>query len=137
MFVGMKVGDVQEPKPVASGRYPLIITEAKVNPPKSADKGPNIEVSIGIEGHIDAPNVRHFMALQKADDEPKKAAFKQLMVKRFLVQFGVPYTDDGFNVEDFAGHRADGQLDLSEPDEKGNIYNRLQVDRLPSEPAEK
>lgn len=137
-FINMDVGGVQEPKPVPAGRYPLLISEAKFNDAKVKDgekKGANVEVSIGIEGHLDAPNIRHFISLPKADDKPETVHFKKLMLKRFLTQFGIPFNPtEGFNVEDFAGCAAEGELTLSEPDaETGAIYNRLKLDKLPGD----
>src|SRR5258706_10833220 len=121
----MNVGDVREPKAVPAGRYDLIISEAKVNPAKSADKGQTIEVSIGIQGHLDAPNIRHFISLPRSGEEEKTTAFKKLMMKRFLEQFSIPYNDDGFDVQDFAGHEANCEVGLSDPEESkdNTIYN--------------
>lgn len=135
MFINMKLGDVTEPKAVPAGRYGLTVTTAEKRNAKEAGKGDNIEVNIGIDGHLDAPNVRHFISLPHPNDDPKKANFKMLMLKRFLVQFGIPHNDDGFAVEDFAGATAQGELGLSDPEESksGDIYNRLKLDRLPTE----
>lgn len=128
MFINMDLGGVTEPKPVPAGRYQLRVTEAKLNPAKEG-KGANVEVSIAILGHDTAPNLRHFIALPKPDDDEKKAYFKKLMLKRFLQQFNIAQ-DGGFNVEDLPGAEAEGQVTLTEPDpDTGNIYNRLQLDR--------
>lgn len=144
MFITMNLGNVAEPKPVSAGRYDITISEAKFRESK-----PDIEVSIGIDGHLDAPNIRHFISLPKKDDDAGKIAFKQLMLKRFLVQFGIPFNDtEGFSVEDFAGANCSATIGLSEPvltegQEKGviqqdigAIYNRLQLDKLHDEPVQ-
>ncbi len=133
MFIGMNLGDIQEAKPVPAGRYDLVISTAEFNAAKG-DKGANIKVSLGVEGHDTSPNVTHFISIPKPDDDPQKAHFKQLMLKRFLTQFEVPYdTTTGFNVEDMPGCRASAMLTLSEPDENNNIYNRLQLEKLKTE----
>lgn len=133
MFISMNLGEVAEPKPVAPGRYQLTISDAKYRDAKK-----DIEVSIGIDGHLDAPNIRHFISLPKAEDDAGKTNFKQLMLKRFLVQFGIPFSDtEGFEVSDFAGATADVQLNLSEPDDNGAVYNRMQFDKLRDEPTER
>jgi hypothetical protein len=137
-FIQMDVGNVKEPKPVAAGRYGLTIAEAKYNEPKVKDgekKGANIDVSIGIDGHIDAPNIRHFIALPKPDDKPETVQFKKLMLKRFMAQFSIPYNEvEGFNTDDFSGATAQGELTLTEPDaETGAVYNRLRLDKLPGD----
>jgi hypothetical protein len=130
MFIEMNLGDVCEPKPVAPGRYALTIADAKYN-----DEKKYIEVSIGIDGFITAPNIRQFISLPKPEDDAGKSDFKKLLLKRFLRQFGIVYNDsDGFSVEDFAGATAEAQVELSEPDAKtGAVYNRLVTDRLPNE----
>lgn len=126
MFIGINLGNTQEPKPVPSGRYRLTIAEAKFRTEKN-----DIQVSIGIDDHLDAPNISHFISLPKKDDDVQKVHFKQLMLKRFLAQFNIPYDEaTGFNTEDLAGAQAEAQLTLTEPDEKNAIYNRLQLDKL-------
>jgi hypothetical protein len=131
MFINMNLSNTAEPKPVVPGRYQLTIADAKYREAKG-----DIQVSIGIDGHDEAPNISHFMSLPKADDDAQKSNFKQLMVKRFLTQFGIPYSDtEGFEVTDFAGSTATAQLTLSEPDDSGAVYNRLNLDKLPNEAA--
>ena len=130
MFINMNLSDVAEPKPVTPGRYGLTISDAKFRDAKK-----DIEVSLGIDGHLDAPNIRHFISLPKPEDDAGKVAFKQLMLKRFLTQFNIPFNDtEGFNVEDFHGAQATVQLNLSEPDDNGAVYNRMQLDKLHNEP---
>lgn len=137
MFIQMDVGGVVEPKPVPPARYDLVITSAEFRPPKTPDKGPMIQVNIGIEGHETAPNVTHWLSLPKPDDDAEKQFFKKLMMKRFLTQFHVPYNEgEGFNVEDFSGCRANVELGLSSPDDSKDgktVYNRLVLDKLPTE----
>jgi hypothetical protein len=134
MFVGMKLGEVTEPKPVPDGRYKLRILDAEVKDPKEPGKGQTIHVNIGFVDHPTAPNIRHFLSLPKAGEEPGKSQFKALMLKRFLTQFGIQHGDEGFNVEDLHGAEADAMVSSTSPDdnESGAIYNRLQVDKLKS-----
>lgn len=130
MFINMNLANVAEPKPVAPGRYNLTISDAKFRDAKK-----DIEVSLGIDGHLDAPNIRHFISLPKPEDDAGKVAFKQLMLKRFLEQFEIPFNDtEGFNVEDFNGATGNVQLNLSEPDDSGAVYNRMQLEKLTNEP---
>ena len=122
------LGDVHEPKPVPPGRYNLTISEAEIN-----DEKKYIRVSIGIDDHLDAPNITHFISLEKDEDEEGKAAFKRLMAKRFLVAFGIPHDDNGYNTDDFAGCQAEVEVTLSEPDDANRVFNRLNLDRLSDE----
>ena len=132
-FIDMKLGDVVEPKAVASGRYHVTIASAVVNEAKAADKGKTIEVSLGIDEHPTAPNVRHFISLPRAGEKESTTAFKKLLIKRFLTQFNIPHdTDGGFDTADFPGASADVQLSETSPDDSSNgvIYNRLELDKL-------
>lgn len=125
----LNLKDVQEAKPVSGGkRYSLTISEAEFREEKN-----DIRISIGIDDHLDAPNVSHFCSLPKSDDDDRKAQFKALMMKRFLVAFNIPHDDDGFDVEDFPGATAELELRLSDPDDNGNVYNRLVLPRLKDE----
>lgn len=134
MFIGMNLAEVKEPKAVANGRYELVISTAEYKDAKSPEKAPMIQVGIAIDGHVDAPQINHFISLPKAGEDPKKSQFKMLMAKRFLHQFGIPYDEtQGFNVEDFPGARANCQVVLDEPNERNQIFNRLELDRLPNE----
>ena len=129
MKIPLNLNEVQESRPVPNGRYNVVIASAEENKSKAGND--QIVVSLGIEGHADAPNVSHWISIPGAGDE--KAAFKLLMMKRFLNAFKIPYDDSGFDVQDFVGATASLDLTLSEPDDNGNTYNRLQLPKLPSE----
>lgn len=131
-FIPVNLNDAVESKPVKNGRYPLQIVSCEDVLTKSSGK-PQLAIGIAIEDNPDAPNVRHYMSLPAPGDEPDKAKFKLLLVKRFCNLFKIPYSDQGFDTDTFVGARAEAELTLSEPDESGNIYNRLNVPRLKEE----
>lgn len=132
-FIPVDVTGTTEPKAVSNGRYDLSISSAEEALSKEAKK-PMVVVYINIEGHVDAPNVRHNISLPVPDDAPKSKEFKMLLLKRFLTLFKIPYDANGFNVEDFVGSRADqAELKLTETDDKGNQYNELVLPRMGSE----
>lgn len=126
--ISTNLGDVHEPKPVAPGLYALTIAEAEYREEKN-----DIRVSIGIDEHLDAPNVTHFISLAKDEDDERKVSFKALMLKRFLTAFGIPHNDTEFDTDDFSGATASLELVLSEPNEAGNVYNRLVLPRIVEE----
>jgi len=130
MLIPLNLNDVQEPKPVPNGRYALTIASAEQGVSKNGND--QIRVSIGIEGHLDAPNVTHYISIPGKADEKQKADFKLLMLKRFLTAFNIPFDDNGFSVDSFIGARAECELTLSEPDDGGNIYNRLMLPKVTS-----
>ena len=131
MKIPLDVGGVQESKPVPGGRYGLTIASAEQVETRETKK-PQIKVSLGIDGHDEAPNVTHYIGLPAPGDDPDKAKFKQLLVARFLALFKIPNDSSGFDLDDFPGQTATAELTLSEPDDSGNIYNRLTVPRLAS-----
>lgn len=131
MRIPINLNDVQESKPVPAGRYTLTIASAEEA--KSHSGKPQIKVSIGISGHDGSPNVSHYVSLPSGDDDQQKANAKALFLKRFLALFKIPYDASGFSVDDFPGATADAELSLSEPDDNGNVYNRLQLPRLKSD----
>src|SRR6266480_4321232 len=122
------LGDVKEPKPVPRGRYALTIAEAEHNEEKNY-----VRVSIGIDEHLDSPNITHILSLDKPDNDPSKEEFKKLMRKRFLVAFDIPHDDSGFNTDDFAGAKAELEVTLTsaDDDEQGRTFNRLVLPKLP------
>jgi hypothetical protein len=130
MKLNLDLNSVVESRPVPNGRYNLVITTAEETLTKAGD--PMIKCSLGIEGHDDAPNVSHYITLPNGGE---KDAFKALMLKRFLVAFNIPFDGEDLDVESFPGSVASAELTLSEPDDAGNVYNRLQLPRLPSEDA--
>lgn len=131
MHIPINLNEVQESKPVSAGRYDLTIASAEEW--KSQKGAPQIKVSIGINGHDEAPNVTHFISLPAEGDDPQKAQFKALFLKRFLSLFKIPFNGNGFSLDDFPGATATAELTLSEPDDSGSVYNRLQLPRLKGE----
>lgn len=130
-FITIDISGATEPKPVSPARYDLTIASVNYRQEK-----PDLAVTIGIDGHTDAPNVRHFISLPKKEDDEGKVAFKKLMLRRFLSQFKIPHdAAGGFDTNDFAGAQGKAQLTLSEADDSGAVYNRLQLDKMSDEPA--
>ncbi len=141
--IPVNLNDISEPKPVPNGKYDLTIANAEVG--ESRNNKPQIRVSIGIDGHDDAPNVGHFISLPMAGDDSSKTEFKGRLLKRFLVLFKqkVPGAE-GFDPEALAmamiGAKATAELTQelerdSDGNDKpdGNVYNRLMVPKLKDE----
>jgi len=138
MLIPINVTETSEPRPVPVGRYGVTIADA--NEATSKNGKPQLVISVGIDGHDDAPNVRHYISLPADGDEPRSSQFKSLMLKRFLTAFKIPFSADGFNVEDFFGATATLEIGLDkEKDSDGNekpdgaVYNRLVLPKLHDE----
>ena len=134
MLIPVDVGAAVESKPVPNGMYGLQITECVEAKSKAGNA--QFVVSIGIEGHEDAPQVQHYVSLPTPGEDAKKMAYKALLLKRFLHLFKQPIPN-AIDTEKMAmgmvGAKAKAELQLSEPDDNSRIYNRLQVPYLPDE----
>ena len=127
--------DVKEPKPVPRSLYNLTISDVTVDEDKHL-----IRVSIGIDDHLDAPNINHTMWLDKDTDEDWQKANNHLNTKRFLVAFGIPHDDDEYNTDDFPGAQGRMEVGVSDParDPQGRIFNNIILPKLADdEPAVK
>lgn len=139
-FIPCNFDDAVEPQPVSSGRYNLQITGcevAKTGPNSKVPGSPQFRVSIGFLDEPNAPNITQFISLPNEQDEAKSANFKVLLLKRFLTLFRVPFDASGIDTErmamDMVGATANAEVQLSEPDDNGNVYNRLVVPRIREE----
>lgn len=133
-FLNLNLGNVKEMKSVPAGRYELVVANAEEGESKET-KSPQYKLTINIEGHEDSYPVTHWLSIPSAKDDEKKARSKALFLKRFLVLFNIPHSDEGFDPEDLIGARATAELSLTDPDENDNkeVFNRLVVPKLRTE----
>lgn len=140
MSIELDFDNVLESKPLPKGRYDtqIVAAEVKESGPNSKNPGrPMFQFTIGFTGPTKeeqvAPTVRHFVSIPHPDDEPKSADFKLLMLKRFLVAYNIPFSNS-FDPEDVAfnsiGATAQVEVDLTEPNDSGDVYNRIVTPRL-------
>lgn len=133
--IPLNINTAKEQRPVVLGKYNLTIAVTEEAKTRAGD--PQLKISIGIDGHDDAPNLMHFMSFPNEKDDKDKATFKALMMRRFLAAFNIAFEVDGdntsFDTDDFAGAKANVTLTISDPDENGNTYNRLQLPKLKDE----
>jgi hypothetical protein len=122
------LNDTRELPYAKEGRYPLVITSAKVKDTNDG-KGQNIMVVLDIEDSEKYQAIFHYIPLPRNDDATKDQN-RLLGAKRFFHQFGVSM-DNGINLEDLPGARGEGNLGVDEFE--GQIRNVLKVDRLPTE----
>lgn len=136
-FLPENLDDVQEPKAAPAGNYLLQVTACE--PRKSGENSkhpgaPMFMVTLGFVEEPNVPTIRHFISLPYEDDE--NAAFKLLMLKRFLTLFNVPYTSDEEQLRfSILGAQANVAVGLSEPNENGDVYNNIQIPKMRNEPA--
>ena len=139
-FLSVNLDDTQEQQPAPKGSYELQITGAQLTETGENSKHPGApmyKVTLGFTNlELNAPNITHYVTLPYEGDE--NAAFKLLMLKRFLSAFSIPYSSDGIDLEDLAfamiGKAGQAEVDLTEPNGNGDIYNSLKVPRMRDEP---
>ena len=139
-FIPMDFDAAQEPQPAPSGDYALQITKAEIKEsgPNSKRPGsPQLVVTVGFTEEPNVPNITQFISLPHEEDDAKSALFKTLLVKRFLAAFKVSHASNGLDLDEIVlelpGHTAVLGVKLDEPDDNGNIYNRLIVPRMKGE----
>lgn len=143
-FIPVNLNDAREPKPVPIGRYDLTILNCEEA--KSKNNKDQYVVTIAIDGHDDAPPLKHYISLPMETDEAASMQYKVLLLKRFTTLFKVQVADGGFDTAVLAGElvnaRANAELGLdTEKDADGKdkadarTFNRLQVPRLKDEAA--
>jgi hypothetical protein len=139
-FISMNLDEVQEAKPAPIGRYLLRIdgTEVRETGPASKSPGqPMLKVIINVLDVPDAQAITHFITFPTPTDDQDNAKFKMLNLKRFLQAFNIRVPKEGVDLEqlsvDCLGAEASCDLTLSEPDDNGNVYNRLRLPRLVDE----
>jgi len=118
---------VQEKQLLKEGRYNLLVESAEVKHNEKTGKD-NIRVMLSAEGEANTMNIFHYLSLPAPSDEDDARAFKLLNLKRFMVQFGIPF-DNGVNTETFAGARAACNVTVDEYEGRKN--NKLVIDPLP------
>ena len=133
-FIPINLNEAEEPKPVVHGKYDLVVSACEETLTREQQK-PQFKVTILIQGHDDAPPVWHYVGIPGTDEEPDKAKFKALLLRRFLNLFKVSYDPSGFDTEKIAmeivGATANAELQISEYN--GNTSNVLIVPKLANE----
>lgn len=139
-FVPVNFDEAQEAKPASAGSYQLQITAAEetVTGPNSKHPGsPQLKVTLGFEDQANTPNITQFLSLPNEHDDGNQANFKALLLKRFLTHFKVPFAANGIDTDaicmEMIGASARTEVTLTEPDDSGNVYNRVKIPRLRTE----
>lgn len=138
-FIPANLDDVQEQKPAPTGNYELQITAAQNTESGEKSKRPGspmIKVTLGFtDPEINAPVITHFLSLPYDGDE--NAAFKLLMLKRFMAAFGMEWNSAGIDTEalvfDMIGRSAVLEVGHTEPNDNGDYFNTLKIPRLRDE----
>lgn len=136
-IIPVNFDDAVEPKPVPAGRYALQVTAcdvAKTGAQSKVPGSPQFKVSLGFEDQsLNAPNITHYISLPNGAPDDN-VNFKVLLLKRFLEAFRVAYDRTQIDVHgmatDMLGASATLEVTQTEPDDNGNVYNRIVLPKI-------
>lgn len=136
-LLNINLNEVEEPKPAPAGKYELQITGCQVGETSEKSKHPGTpmyKVSLQFTDlELNAPGFTHYVVLPTEDDE---GGFAALNLRRFLEAFHIPFGGEGIDVEQLAmemsGHTAHIEVQLTEPNENGDVYNKIRLPKLSS-----
>ena len=142
-FIPMNLQEITEQAAQPKGTYELQITGAVVQESGANSKHPGtpmIRFSLGFSDlELNASGFSHFMVFPYAG-QTEYLNLTQLGIKRFLTHFQIPFSDEGLDTEVLAfeaiGKVAICNVDMTEPNDNGDIYNKLgYLPKLRSESA--
>ena len=104
-FINSAIKDAREQQVVPEAEYDLRIQQAEIKDSKSKADRQNVEVMVLIESaeYPNAAPIFHYLSIVHDDDDQKTKDFKLRMQRRFLELFKIPFEDNGFDTDDFAG----------------------------------
>jgi hypothetical protein len=126
-FISQPMTDHKEKEAVPEGRYTLRIADYKV---RYLDNGQpkNIMVVMEIDGELDAKPVMFFYNLTTPDMDPDKKYWYLAFQKGFLRKFGLEWSDEGVDPDDWLGATAEMNL-IQETDERTGEVRNAPADR--------
>ena len=141
--LGKEFADAKETPLAPEGQYDVLIHAL------SEDKVPGLKNNLVIDIRFETENYmpfRHWIALPIPEKDAKNdqekghnpgttAKSKMLFAKRFCYLFNIPYTDSGFNTDDFMGAKTRSGVSQGSFTKDGAEIpvNRLILPRLPDE----
>ena len=139
-FIPVNFDDAVEPTTAPAGRYNLQIVECKVTktgPNSKVPDMPQLRVNIGFQDHPEYQNFSQFISIPNEHDTADTARFKALLIKRFCALFNVPLDNSGIDLErlpmEMVGSTANAEVNISEPNDNGDVFNGLKVPKLRNE----
>lgn len=131
-YISLNLNDVKEAVAAPKAEYELQITAAQATQTGQNSKHPGtpmIKFTLGFtDPELDSPSFNHYMVFPY-EGQTEYLNLTLLGIKRFLVHFQIPYSDDGLDTETIAfeaiGKTAICAVEQQEPNDNGEIYNKL------------
>jgi len=108
-FINMNLTDAKKPQPVPEATYLLTIEDAEDVIDEQSRHKTNIRIKVE-NAPADYPNppaIFHTIWWPNDGDDPKKVNSKKLFAKAFFDAFEIPYSEEGFDLDDFLGRQAE------------------------------
>lgn len=132
-FIELDLGSAKETVAVPEGEYDLRVASFDLT---KSQKGNDMYKALILVESSEYPNaqpITEYLTLPSKNHDEKARNFLALQIKRFLSVFGIPFEAGGFNDEDVNGATGRCMVVQDEPDENGNIWNKLRMPRLKNE----
>lgn len=131
-YINLNLDTVKEATAAPKGEYELQITAATATEsgPNSKHPGtPMIKFTLAFtDPEINSGAFSHFMVFPY-EGQTEYLNLTMLGIKRFLVHFNIPFSNEGLDTENIAfeaiGKVANCNVDVTEPNDNGDIYNKL------------
>lgn len=127
------IADQQEPESLPDDTYELRIIKANHGPGKTDPTKLRTEVILDCPAQPDSQGIFFYIGDENPDGDPKSESFKRLNAARFMTLFGIPFDNDGFDLEDFLGKTASVRTKSVKDEETGREGVNLILPPLLSE----
>jgi len=124
-FINVNVKEAKPVEVLPEGRYQVRVVAAEEV--TSSSGKPMLRLTIEATEYPYAEPIFHNVLLPTSDMPEKQVNLSLNNLKVLLVVFGVPFTDEGFNTEDFIGKIADVDIGIRSYD--GRNFNQLKLPR--------
>lgn len=130
---GRSLMDVGEEELVPEGQYDLRIFATRESKSQSGRDTTIVSIQVEDPNHPNAQPITHVLTIpsdEDWDENPQMATTFMRRNRRFLELFKIPYSEDGWDTEDFPGQTARAFVSQTKEDNEGNVYNRIRVPKF-------
>lgn len=125
-FIAMPLGNAVERSALPNGNYLVRIEDAILVDAKEKPGQINTRIRLSVPDHPEAKPIFHYLVGFGPEDDEDKQQIKINQATAFMKALNVPYSDDGFELEDLFG--CEGYVNLRQDDFEGRIGNKLSLD---------
>lgn len=119
-IIQQAVASAEETQVVPEAEYELEVLSGEYVEKSKSSGNPMVVALIKVTNPPDGitPDlIRHYISLVNQDDDEDQKAQKLRQQRRFLECFGIPFTDEGYDTEDFSSATGMAFVKLNEGDD--------------------